>query len=193
MIIILLLGYLIFGYLVFNILYNKKKKLVFKIFAFLPKVFLILYTLLLIPFFVSTIHYRQLEDYKNLEIKSISDIQNLTNLESIHYYKSDEKEYKIIIETKYQDYISICDQSMLEILDTAGALDEKLIPQEISDISKIIIFMIIACFVLAIIIALFVNDKKNIIFVIGFISFIILMAFISGIESVNSMNTAINK
>lgn len=184
--------YLTFGYLIFNTLYNKKKKTVFRVFAFLPKVFLAFYILSLVPVFTTIIHYRQLEDYKSLEIKDFSDIQSLTNLDAIYYYKSADNEFTVIVETKYENYISVCDRTVLEILDKAGMLDEKLIPQEISDISKILMFMIILGGVSAIFIALFVNDKKNIIFVLGLISFFIIMIFSTVVDTSSVTNFTIN-
>lgn len=180
---ILIVFYLTFGYLIFNILYNKKKKLIFRIFAFVPKVFLILVAFMLIPLFITSIHYKFFNSYKKLEIKNVNDIQSISNVENIYYYKlgffSDADEYRIIVETKYDDYLGTCNQTMLELLDGVGIVNEKFIPQEINDISGLILFMVIGCWVLALILSFLVMDKNNVIFVIGFIAIFIYGMLIS--------------
>ena len=180
--IILLWSCLIFGpYLIFNSLYNKKNKRIFKWLAFLPKLYLLAVTFALIPLFIFVIHYKKLDNYEELKIESYKDIENLTHIESIYYYEdifNDNKNYVIIINTKYKKYTGKVYQPILELLDTAGELNDKLVPHEISNITTLLITISVGLFIGATFIAIFVNDKKNVLVLIA-IGALILISIIS--------------
>ena len=126
------------------------------------------------------VHYKRFEDYKNLEIKNVNDIQNLTNIQCIYYYNNHKEisnNYTVLIFTKYEKYTCETNQNVLQLLDAAGTVNDKLIPQEIKDMDSIYIILTIAIFGGSFLVAIFVKDKKNIVAVLGimalFVSFVI--------------------